>query len=150
MPGGTKDDLDAQLRDPERTRAQVAGPDVTESEQFKALLNGFSSSDGTIRIPEKARIQSDPIPFKTLIGQKSLFVGGSQTSAGAFVVNERTDIVEMLGRRALTIRDLVSVRRTTSDTVEYVTQTSHTNARHRSRRRPARRAPTTGASPVRR
>lgn len=34
----------------------------------------------------------------------------------------------MLGRKELTIRNLVSVRRTGSDTVEYVAQTAHTNA----------------------
>ena len=67
-------------------------------------------------------MQSDPI------GIKGLFVGGTDTSAGAFVVNEQTGIVEMLGRKELKIRDLVSVRRTGSDTVEYVEQTSHTNA----------------------
>lgn len=125
MSGATKEDLDAQLRDPERKAAgKSLGEVVTGSAQFKAMLAGF----GGRPIPEKARIQSDPIGFDSLIGQKSLFVGGSQTSAGAFVVNDRTDIVEMLGRRPLTLRDLISVRRTTSDVVEYVTQTSHTNA----------------------
>lgn len=125
MSDASKDDLDAQLRDPERKQATKSlGQIVTESKEFKSLLSGF----GGRPIPEKARIQSDPIQFDTLVGQKALFVGGSQTSAGAFVVNERTDIVEMLGRRVLTLRDLVSVRRTGSDTVEYVTQTSHTNA----------------------
>lgn len=125
MPDGTTGDLDAQLRDPERKTARKSlGKVVTESKEFKALLGSF----GGRPIPEKARVQSDPIQFDSLIGQKSLFVGGSQTSGGAFVVNDRTDIVEMLGRRTLTIRDLVSVRQTGSDTVEYVTQTSHTNA----------------------
>lgn len=120
-----KGDLDAQGGDPARDpAAQSLGAQIVESAQFKALLAPF----GGRHIPEKARISSDPIPFKTLIhGAKALWVGGSQTSAGAFVTNERTDIVEMLGRRELTIRDLISVRRTTSDTVEYVTQTSHTN-----------------------
>ena len=53
---------------------------------------------------------------------------GGATSAGAFVVPDVTDIVEMLGRRALTLRDVISVRRTSSDLVEYVRQTAHTNA----------------------
>lgn len=95
---------------------------VLSSKEFKAMLDPHRASDGTVRVPEKARIQSDPINVK------SLFVGGSDTSAGAFVVAEQTGIVEMLGRRALTLRDLISVRRTGSDTVEYVRQTSHTNA----------------------
>lgn len=125
LPDSSKDDLDAQLRDPERKQSSKSlGQIVTQSAQYKSLLAGF----GGRRIPEKARIQSDPIGFDSLIGQKSLFVGGSQTSGGAFVVNDRTDIVEMMGRRLFTVRDLVSVRTTSSDTVEYVTQTSHTNA----------------------
>lgn len=113
-----KDDLDAQGSQPIRERVKALGLQVVESPEFKAMLKPFG--DG--RIPEKARIQSDPI------GIKGLFVGGTDTSAGAFVVNEQTGIVEMLGRKELKIRDLVSVRRTGSDTVEYVEQTSHTNA----------------------
>jgi HK97 family phage major capsid protein len=82
------------------------------------MVGGFPGG----HVPSKSRVQSSPIPVK------SLFTGTSSTSAGAFVVNERTDIVEMLGRKPLTIRNLVSNRRTTSDTVEFVAQTSHTNA----------------------
>ncbi|WP_028477922.1 phage major capsid protein [Nocardia sp. CNY236] len=111
-------DLDAQGQRPVRERMKSLGFQVVESPEYKAMLKPF----GDRTIPEKTRIQSDPI------GIKGLFVGGSDTSAGAFVVPEQTGIVEMLGRKELTIRDLVSVRRTSSDTVEYVAQTSHTNA----------------------
>lgn len=100
-----------------RARAKSLGLTVVESPEFKAMLGGFP--DG--RVPSKSRIQSAPISIK------SLFTGASSTSAGAFVVNERTDIIEPLGRKPLTIRNLVSNRRTTSDTVEFVRQTSHTN-----------------------
>lgn len=112
------DDVDAQGQVPVRERVKSLGLQVVESAQFKSVLAPYQGA----RIPEKARIQSDPIPVK------GLFVGGSDTSAGAFVVPEQSGIVEMLGRKPLTIRDLVSVRRTGSDTVEYVAQTSHTNA----------------------
>lgn len=94
------------------------GEMVVGSLEFKSLLKEFPGG----RVPNGTRVQSAPI------GVKSLFTGGSSTSAGAFVVNERTDIVEPLGRKTLTIRDLVSNRRTGSDTVEFVQQTSHTNA----------------------
>ncbi|OBB20609.1 phage major capsid protein [Mycolicibacterium elephantis] len=104
-----------------RARAKSLGLTVVESPEFKAMLKPFTSGEGNISIPQKARIHSDPIQVK------SLFTGGSSTSAGAFVVNERTDIIEMLGRKPLTIRELCANRRTTSDTVEYVAQTSHTN-----------------------
>lgn len=101
-----------------KARVKSLGLTVVDSPEFKAMLGGFP--DG--RVPSKSRVQSAPIQVK------SLFTGASSTSAGAFVVNERTDIVEMLGRKPLTIRNLVSNRRTTSDTVEFVAQTSHTNA----------------------
>lgn len=121
-PEAAKADLDAQGRHPVRERVKSLGLQVVESPEFKAMLKPFTASDGGIRVPEKARIQSDPISIK------GLFVGGTDTSAGVFVVNEQTGIVEMLGRKELKLRDLISVRRTGSDTVEYVEQTSHTNA----------------------
>lgn len=117
-----KGDLDAQGNHPVRDRVKSLGLQVVESPEFKAMLKPFTAGDGGVRIGEKTRIQSDPISIK------GLFVGGSDTSAGTFVVNEQTGIVEMLGRKELKIRDLISVRRTGSDTVEYVEQTSHTNA----------------------
>jgi len=101
-----------------KARMRSLGLTVVESPEFKSLLGQYP--DG--RIPAKGRVQSNPIAVK------SLFTGASSTSAGAFVVNERTDIVEMLGRKALTIRNLVSNRRTASDAVEYVKETSHTNS----------------------
>jgi len=104
-----KDDLKA--------RAKSLGLTIVESPEFKSMLGAFPEG----RIPAKGRVQSNPISVK------SLFTGASSTSAGAFVVNERTDIIEMLGRKPLTIRNLVSNRRTTSDTVEFVQETSHTN-----------------------
>nr|WP_152665923.1 phage major capsid protein [Mycobacterium sp. UM_NZ2] len=118
LPDSAKGDLDAQGSRQVRERMKSLGLQVVESPEFKAMMAPFGGG----RIPEKSRLQSDPISVK------GLFIGGTDTSAGAFVVNEQTGIVEMLGRKELKIRDLVSVRRTGSDTVEYVEQTSHTNA----------------------
>lgn len=115
-------DVKAQGDQPIRERVKALGLQVVESPEFKAMLKPFTTEAGSIRIAEKTHIQSDPINIK------GLFVGGTDTSAGAFVVNEQTGIVESLGRKELTVRDLISVRRTGSDTVEYVEQTSHTNA----------------------
>ena len=112
------DDLDAQGSQPVRERVKSLGLQVVDSIAFKEALTPFKGG----HVPERSRFQTDPI------GIKGLFVGGTDTSAGAFVVNEQTGIVESLGRKPLTIRDLVSVRRTSSDAVEYVAQTSHTNA----------------------
>ncbi|OZF40756.1 phage major capsid protein [Rhodococcus sp. 14-2496-1d] len=101
-----------------RERVKSLGLQLVESHEFKAAMAPYK--DG--RIPSGTPFRTDPIAVK------SLFVGGSDTSAGTFVVNEQTGIVEMLGRKELKIRNLVSVRTTGSDTVEYVQQTSHTNA----------------------
>ena len=99
-------------------RVKNLGLQVVNSAQFKAALGAFPGG----RVSEKAHFSTDPIQVK------GLFVGGDTASAGAFVTPEQTGIIEMLGRRPLTIRDLISVRRTGSDAVEYVRQISHTNA----------------------
>ncbi|MDV6271098.1 phage major capsid protein [Rhodococcus globerulus] len=105
--------------DTTKAKAASLGLQVVGSAQFKAAMSPYK---GAGQVPERSRFQTDPI------GVKGLFVGGSATSGGAFVTPEQTGIVEMLGRKELTIRNLVSTRRTGSDTVEYVRQTSHTNA----------------------
>jgi HK97 family phage major capsid protein len=101
-----------------KARVKSLGLTVVDSPEFKALLAGFPEG----RVPSKSRVQSAPIAVK------ALFTGASSTSAGAFVTNERTDIVEFLGRKPLTSRSLVANRRTVSDAVEFVQETSHTNA----------------------
>lgn len=124
LPESAKADLDAQLRNPTREQVLASfGKSIVDSPEFKAAISKFT--DG--HVPTTSHFGTDPIAVKSFIRQKSLFTGGSDTSAGAFVTSERTNIVEMLGRRDLRLRDLVSVRTTSSDTVEYVAQTSHTN-----------------------
>ena len=59
-----------------------------------------------------------------LWGRKELITGLDSTSAGAFVVAEQTGIYEPLGRYPTVLRDLISIRQTTSDVVEYVRQTA--------------------------
>lgn len=79
------------------------------------------------RFGEKQRVQSDAFGVKSLF--KALVTGTADNSAGAFVQTERQNIFELLGRPTLTLRDLVSVRQTGSDSVEYVRQlTQPTNA----------------------
>jgi HK97 family phage major capsid protein len=80
------------------------------------------SQFGGGHINEKARVQSSPF------GVKALVTGAADSSAGAFVNTDQTGIYEGLGRRPLTIRDLVSVRQTESDTVEYVRQLTQPNS----------------------
>jgi HK97 family phage major capsid protein len=111
-------DLDHQAKSGDTVRRmRNLGLEVVGSAAFKAAMAPFGD-----RVPEKARFQTDPISVK------SLFTGTDATSAGVFVTAEQTGILETLGRRPLTIRNVISVRRTGSDTVEYVRQTAHTNA----------------------
>jgi HK97 family phage major capsid protein len=58
-----------------------------------------------------------------MTGRKDLITGADDTSAGAFVQIDYTNIYEPLGRYPLSILDLISMRQTTSDLVEFVRQT---------------------------
>lgn len=112
---GLEQNLDgAPVPDAFKSRAPRVslGKQFTEGAEYKAFMAQFPEG----RIGEKARVQSQPM------GVKALITGVSDTSAGAFVQTDITDIIEMLGRRPLTLRDLISVRQTGSDTVEFVQQ----------------------------
>ncbi|BAU32462.1 phage major capsid protein [Microcella alkaliphila] len=102
------------------TRGKSLGQLFVDSEQYKSMLKGVATNDG--RINEKSRVQSSPF------GVKALVTGGSDTSGGAWVRTDYQDDYEALGRRELTLRDLISVRQTESDTVEYVRQTTQLTA----------------------
>lgn len=100
-------------------KGKTLGDAFVDSPEFKAFIAETMVGG---RLSEKARVQSLPVGFKSLI------TGASDTSAGALVQNDFTGIYEGLGRRPLTLRDIISVRQTTSDTVEYVRQTSRVDA----------------------
>ena len=103
----------------ERPKLKSIGQMFAESAEYKAMMLAFPADEfGQRRIQEKARVQSSPM------GVKALVTGASDTSGGAFVNTDVTGILEMLGRRDLTVRDLISVRQTDSDTVEFVRQTT--------------------------
>jgi HK97 family phage major capsid protein len=92
------------------------GERFVESEQFKAWLKHAAPGG---QIPDQAKgLMSPPVEFKTLL------TGDSDTSGGAFVVTDHTGIYEPLGRRPLALRDLIAIRSTTSDLVEFVRQTA--------------------------
>lgn len=117
------DDLEAQgkTHDDVKGRMKSLGFQVVNSEQFKNALAPYAKSG---RIPEQARVHTSPIPVKGLITSGTQGTG----SADTFVTPDQSGIVETLGRRALTIRNLVSVRRTTSDAIEYVRQVARESA----------------------
>lgn len=100
-------------------RGKSLGEQFVNAPEFKGWLGQFPGSV----IPQSAKgLSSPPVQFKDVL------TGGSDTSGGAFVQTDYTGIYEGLGRRPLTLRDLVSVRQTGSDTVEFVRQTASSNS----------------------
>jgi len=102
---------------PERGEVKSVGQRYVEAQEFQALAP-FARS--------KARLGGQPVRVPDLY--KTLLTGASATSAGAFVVDERMPIYVDYRLRPLVLRDLVAPGTTGSDTVEYVRQTSFTNA----------------------
>lgn len=105
------------------------GQRFVESEEWvdfrtKVAPHGFS---------DKGRVGASPVlNFRSLLPRReeraTLLTGGSDTSAGAFVFNDVQPGYYPQGlNRPLTIRDVITVGQTNSDTVEYVTMTSQTN-----------------------
>ncbi|WP_156759993.1 phage major capsid protein [Microbacterium karelineae] len=107
------------------SRGKSLGQLFIESAQYV----GFMKAHGNRAPGDRARVQSEPMGLKGIFPKrKSLVTGASDTSGGAFVNPDVTGIYEALGRPTLTIRDLISVRQTDSDTVEFVQQTSQPTA----------------------
>lgn len=98
---------------------KTLGQMFVESAQYAA----FMKMNGGREPSERARVQTEPVGVKSF-RRKALATGASDTSGGAFVPTDITGIYEALGRPVLTVRDLISVRQTQSDTVEFVRQTT--------------------------
>lgn len=115
----------------ERQPGVPAGKGVSIGEQFVTsteFVSWMKQIAPSGHVPQKARgLMSPPVESKDmlrlLMARKELLTGGSAISAGAFVVPDYTGIYEPLGRIPLVLRDLISVRQTGSDLVEFVRQT---------------------------
>lgn len=114
---------------PPQVDRRSIGQRFVESEEWidfrtKVAPHGFS---------DKGRVGASPVlNFRSLLPRReeraTLLTGGSDTSAGAFVFNDVQPGYYPQGlNRPLTIRDVITVGQTNSDTVEYVTMTSQTN-----------------------
>ena len=111
-----------QKSDPPEAPIGTLADQFLSHPNIKAWMSHISPGG---RIPEGSHITSPPVQVKGfgLWGQKELVTGLSPTSAGAFITPDDTGIYERIGRFPLAMRDLISVRQTTSDTVEFVRQT---------------------------
>lgn len=104
------------------------GQQFTDSPEWQQWYKSVAPGG---HIPESRKgLSSPPVQVKDfgIFRQKAVITGLGDTSGGAFVDTDRTGIYEPLGRYQLTLRDLVSVRQTTSDTVEFVRQLTQSNA----------------------
>lgn len=98
------------------------GEQFANSNEFKSWMKQVAPNG---HIPESAKGLSSPafqvdMPFE----KKTVITGLSDTSAGAFIQNDNTGIYVPMGRKPLKLRDLISVRSTNSDLVEFVQQTA--------------------------
>ncbi len=105
-------------------RGKTLGEQFATAEAFQTWMKQVAPGG---MIPESAKgLMSPPVEFKSLF--KDLVTGDDPTSAGAFVRTDYTGIYEPLGRRALTLLDLIPRGSTTSDIVEFVRQTTQATA----------------------
>ena len=130
------DDVALERKIAELQAAAVKGEDAPQAEakgsfgerfansvQFKNWMKQVAPNG---HIPESAKGLSSPafqvdMPFE----KKAVITGLSDTSAGAFIQNDNTGIYVPMGRKPLKLRDLISVRSTNSDMVEFVRQTAN-------------------------
>lgn len=114
--------------DGRKTSGKSVGQQFIESPEWLGWLK-LTQRSGII--PESYKgFHSPPVEIKDLITglfRKELITGASDISAGAFVVPEDTGIYEQIGRYPLVLRDLISIRQTTSDQVEFVRQTTQSH-----------------------
>lgn len=101
---------------------KTIGDRYVESAEYKALKeSGRLEQSGKLGDTDAAMIGS-------AMQLKALLTGLSDTSGGAFLVNDRQTDVTTLLREAPKVIDLVNVGTTDSDLVEWVRMTSRTNA----------------------
>lgn len=93
-----------------------------DNDQFKSWSKSIAPGG---MVSDKARIPDSPaFTLHTPIGAKSLITGLSDTSGGAFIRNEDSGIYQPMGYVPPTLRDLIQVRQTGTDAVDYVVQTT--------------------------
>jgi HK97 family phage major capsid protein len=99
------------------TKRRSVGQNFIESTEFKALLGTAPSG----KFSEKMRVQSAPFEAK------ELFTATDDTSAGVFIEPQSLGLLDPWYQRPLSLRQLVTNGRTTTDTIEYVRMVTTTN-----------------------
>jgi HK97 family phage major capsid protein len=100
------------------------GQQFTESDAFGDWLKSFAPSG---RVPERVQFTSPSITING--GLKALVLGATDSAGGALVYNDqRRDLVVPYVFRPFTVRDIMTVLPTMSDTIEYARVASVTNS----------------------
>lgn len=120
----------AGLEAPKPSRdTRTLGQQFAESKEWQEFFSRVAPNGN---FSDKREFGTSPaVSFGSLLARPraTLVTGASDTSAGAFVVNDVYPGLYPQGlQRPLTIRDIVTVGTTNGDTVEYVKMTSQTNA----------------------
>lgn len=123
---GVPDAGDGAPGDDRKNGRKGVADEFLGSALWREWFKGQAGAGGSIPETRKG-LNSPPVPVHLNLGRK-LFTGSDDESAGAFVVPEQSGIFEPLGRYPMSLRDLISVRTTGSDTVEFVRQVSQSTA----------------------
>jgi HK97 family phage major capsid protein len=108
---------------PAQPKGMTLGEMFVKSPAFEDFRGHYAGRDGVIPDSTKG-INSRPF----LADGKALVTGASDTSGGAFITpTQYGPVTDLVGARELTLRDLITVGATDSDTVEYVRITGRTN-----------------------
>lgn len=102
--------------------------DPTFDAWLKSITTGGFSPSGRFDSPRIALKSMFGNSMKTLVTGASGWSAPTSTSGGALVPIDRKPIVDFSYARPLTVRDLITIGETTSDTVEFARETSVTNA----------------------
>lgn len=117
---------DGARQQPFKSLGEVVVSDDHMAQWLKQYENGrFPTGQTAIQSPRveiKSLLQSREEAMKTLI------TGVSSTSAGALVFPDFKPLQDVFYARPLTVRDIITVGETSSDTVEYVRIGTPTNA----------------------
>lgn len=133
--GGAASGVTATLRPGEERDVNTAerlaslGMQFVQNPDYQSWLRTIAPNGN---IPDSVKgLHSPTLPFKagyaSLDQRAALMTGASDTSGGAFVNTQHYPGLTELGRRELSIRDIITVLTTDSDTVDYVRVTSETN-----------------------
>ncbi len=102
---------------------KTVGQHILDMPEMAAFLKQFEGRPAL----GSTTIQSPRVQVPNYFSAKTLITGASDTAAGALVFNDVKPGPDPFYARPLTIKDLITVGETNSDTVEYVRVTGVTN-----------------------